>query len=262
MSTSTPPVPEANNPIQPAVEGAKPLSEVERLGNVFVAPSKTFNDIRRNASWWVPWLLLGVISFTLAFTVDKKVGWDTVALNEIHANQKAADQLEQLKTSNPDQYAQRIAISTKGTKYFTMAAPIVGLIAAAIFAAILMAVFNFGLGAEITFGQSLAAFYYSALIRGVKTLLAIVALFAGGNPENFTLSNPIGTNLAYYMDPTTAPRALYAFGGWLDVISIAWMVVMGLGYATVAGKKKSTGIAVIVGIYFVLALIATAFAAI
>ena len=29
------------------------LSEVERVIDTFVAPSKTFTDIRRNASWWM-----------------------------------------------------------------------------------------------------------------------------------------------------------------------------------------------------------------
>ena len=34
------------------------LSQVERVVDTFVAPSKTFTDILRSTSWWLPFLLL------------------------------------------------------------------------------------------------------------------------------------------------------------------------------------------------------------
>ena len=54
----------------------KPLTEVERLVDTFVAPSKTFTDIRRNASWWVPWLLMSIFGLAMVFVVDKKLWID------------------------------------------------------------------------------------------------------------------------------------------------------------------------------------------
>ncbi|HKE33405.1 MAG TPA: hypothetical protein VKD65_16855, partial [Candidatus Angelobacter sp.] len=44
------------------------LSEPQRIVNTFVAPSKAFEDIRRNTSWWLPWLIVGIfaaVSFAL-----------------------------------------------------------------------------------------------------------------------------------------------------------------------------------------------------
>jgi hypothetical protein len=41
---------------------AAPLSEGARSVNTFIAPSKTFTDLRRNASWWGPWLLISIVS--------------------------------------------------------------------------------------------------------------------------------------------------------------------------------------------------------
>lgn len=256
MSTAATMAPEAPQPDQ------KPLGQAERLANVFAAPSKTFSDIRRNASWWAPWLILALCSYALVFTVDKKVGWDTVTQNQIRMNPKAADRMDQLKASNPDQYQKNIELQTKITKGISMVYPFVGLIAAVVIAAVLMAVFNFGLGAEITFKQSLAVFYHASLIGAIKAILAVVTLFAGSNVENFNFSNPVGTNLAYYLDQANTSRALFAFAGWLDVLSIWLFAVMGLGYAIVAGKKKSTGIGIMLGIYGFFALVATAWAAI
>ena len=36
-----------------AVEG-KPLSQTERVVDTFLAPTKTFADVLRSASWWLP----------------------------------------------------------------------------------------------------------------------------------------------------------------------------------------------------------------
>ena len=33
------------------------LSQVERVVDTFVAPSKTFADILRSTSWWLPFLI-------------------------------------------------------------------------------------------------------------------------------------------------------------------------------------------------------------
>jgi len=52
----------------------KPLSEVERVVDTFVAPSKTFTDLRRSSNWIVPWLLLAIATIALVFVVDKKLG--------------------------------------------------------------------------------------------------------------------------------------------------------------------------------------------
>ena len=38
--------------------GPPPLSQAERVVDTFVAPRKTFTDIRRSASWWLPFVLM------------------------------------------------------------------------------------------------------------------------------------------------------------------------------------------------------------
>ena len=39
-----------------------PLSEGQRLIDTFIAPSKTFTDLRRNASWWAPFIAIVIVS--------------------------------------------------------------------------------------------------------------------------------------------------------------------------------------------------------
>ena len=77
----TPPPPSQNQPLMPpvAAEPAGPgLSEFERVIDVFIAPSKTFADLKRKAHWWVPWLLLTLVGTAYILTIEKKIGFDAI----------------------------------------------------------------------------------------------------------------------------------------------------------------------------------------
>ena len=51
------------------IEGG--LSQVERVVDTFVAPSKTFTDILRSTTWWLPFLLSVLV--TLAWVASWRV---------------------------------------------------------------------------------------------------------------------------------------------------------------------------------------------
>ena len=95
----------------------KPLTEVERVVDTFVAPSKTFTDIRRNASWWVPWLLMSVFGLAMVFVVDKKLGMDTAYENQLRLSPKQMDKIDQLP---PDQKATQMRIGATITRYICL----------------------------------------------------------------------------------------------------------------------------------------------
>lgn len=73
-----PPVaPAATTPIEPK------MSEGARIINTFIAPSKTFTDLRRSAAWWGPWILISVFSVAFMFVVGKQVTFEQVSKNQI-----------------------------------------------------------------------------------------------------------------------------------------------------------------------------------
>ena len=246
------------SPATPDTNQEPGLPESQRIINTFIAPSTTFSDLRRNASWWVPFVISSIFAYALVFTVDKQVGFERVTENQIKLNPKASERMDQLP---PEQRARQMDLSVKITKIISYAIPVVILLVNTIFAGMLMATFNFGLGAEITFGQSLAIVMYAWLAGIVRSVLAIVTLFAGANLENFNFSNPVGTNAAYYMSVTDTPAWLYRMAGWFDVVTIWVFILMGIGFAVVGRKKISTGIAVMAGWFIVLVLVSTGFAA-
>jgi hypothetical protein len=76
---------QAQQPSQPPQSSPEPapLSEGQRIAYTFFAPSKTFTDLRRNASWWGPFVLIVIVSFLFCYTVDQKVGFRKVTENII-----------------------------------------------------------------------------------------------------------------------------------------------------------------------------------
>lgn len=223
------------------------LSEGARLINVFFAPSKTFTDIRRNASWWMPWLVLSLVSIAFAFTVQKKVTFEQAVLNTFRLAPKQAEKIEQ---APPEQRARIMNIQVISRKVTSYAWPLWWILLFLIGGAIYMATFNFGLGAEVSFKQSMAVVAFSSLPGIFKSLLAMVAMFMPGfDPEGFILQNPAATNLGALISEPAQHMTLWAFLSSLDIIAIWCTVLMGIGYACISKVKRGTAIGVMFGWY-------------
>jgi fumarate reductase subunit D len=234
------------------------LSEPERLINTFVAPSKTFKDIRTNSSWWVPWVLLSIFSLLFSYAVTTKIGWDQVVQNEIAKNPKAMERIDKMP---PDQRENMLKMQASVSKYIGYGTPVVILVILVVVAAVLMATFNFGMGAKVEFGQSMAIVAYSYLPNIVSTLLAVVAMFAGADPEGFNIRNPVATNPGYFLSPT-GNKFIYGVASMFDVIAIWMIILLGVGFAANSKVKRGTAIAVVAGLYVVIKLVGTALGAI
>lgn len=222
------------------------LSETERVVDVFVAPSKTFADIRRKASWWLPFLLLLVVTLATAFVVDRKVGFERVAENNVHQSPKQEEAMAQLP---PDQRAARLRATSVGLKYSIYGSFLFVLIFVAIAALLYWATLNFGMGAQTTYGQNFALWMYASLPKLLTGLLTIVTLWFGGNAESYNLQNPVGTNPAYYL-PDAAPW-LKAFLSFFDVIGLWQLALLVLGVSVIARLSMGKAAAVAVGWWLV-----------
>jgi hypothetical protein len=245
MSTAIPPLPSESAPIG--------LSEPQRVLNTFFAPTKTFEDIRRNASWWVPWLLGSIISTCFIVTVDKKIGFETIVNNQMaQAPEFVKRAMERVPPEQRRQNIERqIASQRIGALYLGW---LFYLIIAIILAALVMFVFNFILEAGIPFKNALAIWFYASLPRGLFAILGIVVLMIGVDPSGFDLENPVATNLAAFMDPSTSGKFLYRLCSGIDIFAIWAVILLGMGFASQSKKKISattgiTTIAVLYGIY-------------
>ncbi len=237
-------------PIEP-----KPLSEIERVVDTFVAPSKIFTDLRRSANWLVPWLLLAIASVALVVVVDQKLGMEKVVENQLAMQPKQAAQLEKL---SPEDRAARMQTVVKFNRAIAYAYPVVIVIVLAIIAAVLLGSFNFGFGAELTFNQCLAVCMYASLPSILKALIAILAIAVGGG-EAFTFQNPVASNLSGLVDPSS--HFLYSIATSIDVFTIWTLVLTGVGISCLTKLKRGTCLGVVFGWWAILVLGGAAIAA-
>ena len=243
-----PPVSSSSTPSVP------PLSEGARIVNTFIAPSKTFTDLRRSAAWWGPWILISIFSLLFVYAVQRQVTFEQISKNQV-AHSSRADQFDKLP---PDQQARQMAISSKIIAVTSYASPVMILFLNLIVTVVLWATFKVVAAADTTFAQAYAITLYAWLPAIVGALLGIVSLFAGANPEGFDINNPVGTNPAYYLDPETTGKFVRGMASSLDVLSIWTILLIGIGYACTSKVKRSTAITIVAVWYLVFKLATSA----
>lgn len=93
------PVPPAAVPA--ATPESAPLSQGARLINTFIAPSKTFTDLNRSASWWAPWIVISILSLLFIYTMGRQIGFDQISRNQIAHSKTPTSSISCPPTSRP-----------------------------------------------------------------------------------------------------------------------------------------------------------------
>ena len=245
---------------QPVAEVAPGLSQMQRLTNIFTAPSKTFEDIKAgHKSWWLPFIIYVILGFAFYGVVNSKIGMRQVSENQITLSPKAQEQMSQL---TPEQREQRMKISTAITQGLFLAGPIFLLIMGTVISAVLLGTINFGFGGRAKFGSIFAVWMYAMLpYQLIKTLLGIVVLYAGTAPESFNIKNFAPTNVGAFLNPADTNAGLYSLATSIDFTTIWTLILVGIGTALVAGVKRSSGYIASFGWWALLAIIGAGLAA-
>ena len=248
------------NEVQSPAAQTAGLTQIERVTNAFIAPSKTFEDIKRgHRSWWLPLILLAVFTYLFFAVVSQKVGMQQVVDNQIRMNSKAQEQLAQVA---PEQRERANKISMGFTEGALLAGPLLGMLGAVIVSMGLLGTMNFVFGGRAKYGDIFAVTYYAWLPSIVKSLLGMIVIYAGMAPEAFNIRNFAPTNpAALFMDPASANKALYALASSFDIVTIWILVLLGMGIATVAGVKRSSGYIAVFGWWAIFVLIGVGWAA-
>jgi hypothetical protein len=238
-------------------EEPRGLSQFERVADTFVAPSATFTDILRSTSWGLPFLLSVLATLAFAYTVDRQVGFSQVAETQVHISPGMEERLSGL---TPSERAEQMQSATTRYRYSTYGFPIITLVIAALSSLVLWATFKFGLASNATYAQFFCLWMFANLPRLFVALIAIITLNFGSAAETFNLSDPAGTNVAYYL-PDALPW-LRAFLSYFDVVGLWVLVLLILGSAIVAKVKIGQAAAVVIGWWLLIVLVTVAATAI
>jgi hypothetical protein len=238
-------------PDSPVVPEAPALTQIQRVIYTFTAPSKTFNDIKRSTSWWLPFVLTVIFSYGLFAAINAKVTWNQIAENTIKQSPKMQEQTEKL---TPDQRASQIKIIAISSEVGMALTPIIALIGTAIIAGVLLATINFGFSGKANFWQAFAVVWFAGLPGIIKVLLGTIALFAGLDPESFNMKNFAGTNIGYYL-PLDTSKLLMSIATSIDFTTIWTLILASIGISIVAGTKRSSGYIAVFAWWLIIVLV-------
>lgn len=238
--------------VMPSEASTAPLGQVERVVDTFVAPSKTFFDIRRSASWWLPWIIGVLVSLAFGFAVQQKIGWVKVSENMIHQSPAQQQRIDSI--TDPQAKAHAIDMSAKITSYIFWATPFLSLLVTLITAAVLLATINFGFGGTAKFGQMFAVWMYGTLPWAIQAILGIITVYVGVDPDSFNLKNFVGTNIGYYL-PQDISKPIMALCQSIDIFTIWALVLLTIGCAIVGNVKKSKAATAVFGWWVVIIIL-------
>jgi Yip1 domain len=247
------------HPVAAAVPPGPGLSQIERVTNIFSAPSKTFEDIKRgHRSWWLPFLIMVIVGYILFAAVTMKIGMQQVVDNQIHLNPK---QEEKLAQAPPDAQALQKKISLYVTEGIFIANPLFVLAGIALLSLGLWGTMNFVFGGKATYGSIFCMWFFAGLPGIIKPLLGTIVIFAGATPETFNIKNYTPTNVAAFLPVMETNAAVYSIASSIDIVTIWTLILLGIGAATVAGVKRSSGYIAVFGWWAIFVLIGAGIAA-
>jgi hypothetical protein len=244
-------------PLSVPTPDAAPLSEGARIVNTFIAPSKTFTDLRRNASWWGPFLLLVIVSTAFVYTVSVRIGFRKVTENQVQMSPKQAAQLDNLPADQREQQMQQRTTVTRIVSYIV---PLFVLVFWLIIAGALFATFKFAAGADVSFKVSFAIVAFAGLPQVLKSLLATITVLAGASPDSFSFQNPIATNPGFLLNPADS-AFWYSLASALDIFMIWTLVLTAIGFTCVSKVKRGTALGIVFGWWLTFTLLGAGLAA-
>jgi hypothetical protein len=236
-----------------AYDGQPALTSIERVTNTFVAPTKTFADLRRSQSWWLPFAIVVLFSYLFSGVAISRIGLPALSAGAIH---NSPTQNQRYQDASPEQRAQ-IMTGTRVVMGIVLSSFVLTVPLFCVVAALLLWVgFNFILGGSGTFKGMFAVAMFAALPGILRSLLIIGLMFAGDR-ENFNLNDPLGTNPGFYMGADSSAFLKTALSS-VDLFSLWTLALMAIGGAIVARVKVKNGVAMVFAAWLVFVLLKAA----
>ena len=226
----------------PAPEASAAIGPVGRMTGVLFSPKKTFEDIVRKPTWFLPLIVLTVLSLVASAAINQRTNWRDYISQQIEKNPSTPN-------IPAEQKEQRIETGAKFSPPFVY---VVGFLAPPILvlcsALLMWGGYNLLGGANTTFGTSMGITSHAFLTGLVSTPLFILILYL--RPYGTVdLENPLAANVAAFL-PEDVPKWLFALGKSIDLFALWTLVLLAIGFACTSPRKlkggKSFGIALAV----------------
>lgn len=221
MPESTPP------PVPEKAPAEKAPNELERLTGVFFSPRKVFPDIAKRPRWWIPVLIMGVLSMIFVQAYSQRVGWERLIRQQLDTSSRTANLSAQ-------QREQAITVGAGIAKIAGYAAVVGTLIYILVIAAVLLFLTNTLMGADIRFGGMMGIVSYAFLPLVLVTVLSMVVMYQKP-PEDFDIRNPLAFN-ASVLVASDAMQWVKGLASSFDLFSFWVIALLAAGISSAAPK--------------------------
>jgi hypothetical protein len=230
------------------------MSPLGRLVNVIIEPKRAFADIVERPGWWVPMILLMVLSVVFMTAFSSHVGWERFMRHQFETN-------KQTQNMPAEQRENLVQTQAKYAGPFGMAMAVVAVPASMLLiSGVMMFMFTTVLGGSVNFKKTLGVVAHS-MVPGLISTPLILAVMYMKDPSDFDLNNPAGFNLGFYMDPLSTPAWLVSLGSSIDVFSIWTILLIATGMSVATSKPWKTSLLGVAAPWALIVLIKVGWAA-
>jgi len=235
-----------------AAENQPSKSFMERFIGVFISPGEAFADIARKPDFIVPLVVIVVLTLVGTELFLAKIGLEPIMRYALEHNSRTAN-------LSADQMQQALATQLRiGTIFAHVGGLIQPPILCLIGALVGWVTVNNIFGGEIRFKTAFAIPCYANLISVVPAVMGILLVFFG-DPDHFISnpSSPTPTSLGFFLNPEQTSKPLLSLAGSVDIFSLWYLALLGIGFSKASGKKAGTAAttACFIGIWLVWVLI-------
>ena len=224
---------------QPEPPAPAPQNFFSRLIGVYFSPGETFQDIGRTPSIVLPIIVLILLTIGVVFVVSQRISFEKVAVQRID------DGVAEGKFSAEQAEQQKEGIK-KMAPFFKFVIPFIAgifVIVAALAIAGLAKLVSSMVGVENKFLPLFGVTIYTMLAVSLISSVLLIILLYLKPADDIDPNNPLGSNLAALLSMagvTSLPKFLKGLLTYVDVFYIWKVVLLGIGYAAVSRKLKTS----------------------
>lgn len=225
MATTT-----STSPAQAPEAGSNSFA---RIFGVLFSPKATFESIVRTPSWWLPVVIIVLLSLVVVGIFDKRGGWPYYLQKQMASNSR----FQQL---TPQQQQAQMAMALKVTPYFVYGeVAVVVPVVIVIVASVMLGLFNGLQGTQIKFKTALSIVSY-AWVPGIITGILGIVVMCLKDPATVDLQNIVVANASAFISADSARWKIMLLSS-IDIFTFWEMFLMAIGFGVAAPRKLSTG---------------------
>jgi len=198
---------------------------MKALLEVFYQPGKLFESLPERRGVWIVPLILGIVLIVSSMALSIH----SIGMREIMRQRFATSGM------SPEQMQQALArADNPGQEYISYCAGAIGVVLALLVIAGVLTAFGMMTSSSPKFGTMFSmvtlSFFPYWLVTGIMSALIILAT---EDKSSLDINNIIASNVGAYIDRTTVSKGVYSLLGSLDILSLALISLLALGFSKI-----------------------------